>query len=255
MQRFGSLLIILFVLLQGTVWAQDKAMVWQVCLPDHGIPPYLSEPGKAPGITERLISDAAARIHLSVVFVRVPSTRCMALMRMGLVEAGVSGAADENLQFLRFPLREGKLDASRRVIALRQVWVKRSDYALDWDGKNLLHVAPHNVRVGTLQLNRVAADSLAPLGVVVDNAAYNVTQLLQKLEARRVDAAVLFQEEFDSLRGNRVTKDLTVLPLPLRAADYYLAAKPTLTMEEQGKMDAWWTAIATLRDTPAYKPR
>lgn len=254
MLRF-VLMVAATLALQGPVAAQDVPKPWQVCLPDHAVAPYLSAPGKAPGVSERLISDAAARAHLSVVFVRVPSTRCLAMMRMGMVEAGLSGAADENLQVLRFPLRDGKPDASKRVIALHQVWVKRKDSALDWDGKSLLNVAPRGLRVGTLQLNRVAADGLAPLGVTVDNAAYDVAQLLRKLEARRVDAAVLLQEEFEALRNDPVARQLAMLPLPLRAADYFLATKPTLTTEEQTKVEAWWAAIAALRDTPAYKPR
>lgn len=239
----------------GSVQSQQPARTWQVCLPDHAVLPYLNAPGKPAGVTQRLIADAAARVHLAVAFVRVPSTRCLVMLRTGMVDATLSGAAEENLQTLRFPLRDGKPDASKRAAALRQVWVKRREYALDWDGKNLLHVAPHNVRVGTLHVNRVAEDSLRPLGVVIDNGAYDAEQLLRKLEARRVDAAVLLEDEFVALRQDPVTRQLSMLAQPLRAVDYFLAARPSLSAPEQAQMEAWWTAIAALRDTPAYKPR
>lgn len=239
----------------GAVLAEGAARTWQVCLPDYAVPPYLGAPGKAPGVSERLIVEAATRVHIHVTVVRFPSTRCLVMLRTGMVDASLSGAAEENLQTMLFPLRDGQPDVGKRVIALRQVWVKRKDNALDWDGKHLLHVAPHNLRVGTLQLNRVASDGLAPLGVMTDNGAYDATQLLRKVEARRVDAAVLLQEEFESLRGNPATAQLAMLSTPLRTANYFLVARSTLSADERARMEAWWTAIAALRDTPAYKPR
>lgn len=148
------------LVLPSPVWAQDAPKPWEVCLPDHAIAPYISAPGKAPGVSERLITDAAARAHLAVVFVRMPSARCLAMLRMGMADAGLVNSAEEHPQPLRFPLQDGKLDTAKRVMAL---------------------ASP--------------------------------------------------------------------------ATDYFLVAKPTLNPEEQAKLEAWWAAIAALRDMPAYKPR
>lgn len=158
MKRLFILFFATFAL-QAPAWSQDAPRPWEVCLPDHAMPPYVSAPGKPPSVSERLITDAAARAHLSVVFVRVTNSRCLAMLRMGMVDAGLVGS-DEPQQTLRFPLRDGKLDSNKRVMAL-----------------------------------------------------------------------------------------------PSPAVDYFLVTKPTLSVDEQAKVDAWWTAIGNLRDTPAYKPR
>lgn len=230
-------------------------MPWRVCLTEQAIPPYLNAPGQPPGVAERLIRDAAGRVGLAVVVQRQPSPRCYALLSSGKVEASLAGAAVEHQTRMQFPLLAGRLDPSKRVASLRLVWIKRRDAALDWDGRQLLHVSPHNVRVGTLQVNQMATEVLQPLGVVHDNAANDTVQLLGKLLLRRIDAAVVLQEEFEALHGTPVTEALRQLPQPLRAADYYLAVKRQLNAADQALAQAWWSAIANLRDTPAYQPR
>jgi hypothetical protein len=235
-------------------WGQE-AKIWNVCLPDYAVPPYLTLPGKSDGTVQRLIFDSARHAGLTLSIQRFPPARCFAMLERGEVQATIAGATLHNLGTLGFPLEGNAPDASKRLVRLRLIWIKSRQSQWDWTGSSFIQTQSRPLVMGTLLRNQVARDALELLKVKVDAAAYSTSQLLSKVAAGRVDGVTMFEEEFELLRNRPEAAAVEVLPRPFVAADYYLVSRRDPTPSEKATLEAWWSAIATLRPLPAYQIR
>ncbi|MEJ6004864.1 hypothetical protein WG899_04855 [Paucibacter sp. AS339] len=241
--------------------AQDSATAppvsrhWRVCLADVPIPPYISLDAKRPGIAERLLQDTAKQLGLSLDFDVFPSKRCRLRLQLGQSDAIPVAPTAGNLNDMQFPMRNGAVDFNRRVASAQLVWVKRKDSALAWDGQNLQGAEAGAVLVGTRASFRAAIETARALGLKVDDTAFDVSQLFRKLAAHRVDVVAVLREEAEAHADELARHGLQVLPVPVSNSDFYLGIRTGQSPERQAQAEAWWDAIAKLRDKPEYRPR
>jgi hypothetical protein len=233
---------------------------WRVCITDLQLPPYLNNDPARLGVSERLLIDAGRRVGLAVELLRYPIRRCRLLFDGGELEAVVAAPIATNQQTAQFPMKDGAVDAERRVARLALVWVKRSDSALGWDGRQLTGLAPAAAPplVGIRGAARLTTEALQPLGVGIDEAALSSRQLLAKLAAGRVDLAIGLREDLEALLRERERAGerpaLQMLNKPLLISDFHVALRLGAPESERRLAEAWWTEIGRMRELPDYRP-
>jgi hypothetical protein len=240
------------VWISASVWGQ-AADVWNVCLPEYAVPPYITKPGEPDGVTQRLILDSARRAGLKTSIVRLPPVRCMAMLERGEVQATITGATENNLKTLAFPQHAGLVDDTKRLAHLRMIWVKSRRSQWGWNGTNFTRQPGQVLVIGTLSRNQVAREVLEKLGAKIDAVAYTSEQLLAKVAAGRVDGAVMLQAEFNVLQASPEARLVDVLQLPFAVVDYYLVFRSDASLADKSAQEAWWSEIGTLRTLPAYQ--
>ncbi|MDN3919410.1 hypothetical protein [Roseateles violae] len=253
------LLLAALALAAGPAPAQpEPARIWRVCITDLAVPPYLNNDPQRLGVAERILLDAGREAGLGVMFLRYPVRRCAAMLDGEGVDAMLASPVARNqAKAMQFPQsRGGAVDAARRLARVNLVWVRRADATLNWDGTALTGVSPGKPPlVGTRAVMNSVIEPLRTRGFEVDDTAISTRQLLMKVAARRVDLAVGMQEEVEFALSEVGVKSLVVLPRAFSSSDYYAAVRPHLAPELQDKVEAWWTAIGRLRESPEYRVR
>ncbi|MDT9001185.1 hypothetical protein RQP53_18045 [Paucibacter sp. APW11] len=224
----------------------------RLCIPDHAVPPYVSEPGAEAGLSEQLLQHSAQAVGIALQLLRQPPARCRRSIENGQVDVAPMAASSTNLADYDFPLHEGQVDANRRLLRIQLVVVRRRGDALQWDGQHFEPATPLlGIRLGQV----VFSDRLKQLGLRPDASAVQGEQLLRKLLARRVDAVLLFREEFEGLQARLPELAVEALPQPFMVADMYLGASRRLDAASRARVEAWWEQIGKWRDLPAYRPK
>jgi len=258
--------LVLLLLLPLACWAQAQSAVepdqgqaaqrtWKICLGEVSIPPFLNDGSGAPGLSEQLLLDSARLLGLHLEFHRYPGRRCRLLLKSGEMHAMAMAPTPENLAQWQFPLHDGGVDAAKRVVRLSLVGIKRSDADFDWDGKTLQDPASQLRVGGALAGRMVASDILKKLGLKVDGESRSTRQLMLKLQARRIDLAILFREELPEALSVPAAAGLSMLSRPLLATDIYLVSPVELPAARQEQLEALWEQLAKRRELSQYKPR
>jgi hypothetical protein len=240
------------VLLAGLLGpvAVAQSQPWRVCLPDAAFPPYLLNDAEQLGVSEKLMREAGRRAGLEVQFTRLPIARCRALVQQGELDAFITPDAAATLPGLRFPRLGEAVDAARRLVEVRFLFVQRDDADWRWDGQ-ALQAFPSAGRVGLRQGYLGGVGAVRALGLSVDQSGSSATQVLGMLRLRRVEAAVLMDVEMDGALRQAGAEGLRVLPQPLRQERYYAAVSQS---RDATLAEAWWRQIGLLRDTAAFRP-
>jgi len=256
MRKTALILLLAWLGFAKPACAEPAPMVWRVCVGDQVILPYLSNEPANPGLAERLMVEAGRQAGLSVLLLRYPFKRCLAMSDLGEIDAMTLAPVAQNLQRFEFPLKDGVVDASRRLARLNLTLVRRGETQLDWDGQRFIgdDNRPVQPLVGSRSTLGVAKEALRAQGYVVDDLALTTKQAMAKLKGRRVDVVVGLQEEVELGLRDPNLDGLVVLQQPFMAAEFYAAVRKNLSPEQQLRVQAWWSAIGRLRDTPAYRP-
>lgn len=257
-RRAPLALILAWCVGPAAVWSAEPAdwpKRWRVCVTDLHAPPYLNNQAEHPGSVERTLLETARQLGLELELLRLPPRRCRLMLDQGLIEAALAGPTPVNLRELQFPLRAGQLDASRSLLPLHLVWLKRADSTLEWDGQVMRGHAGSageplvGVRAGV----RITAEPLRQLGFRVEDSAHSMAQLLAKLRAGRIDLALVTAPELNLAPDAQSLQGLAVLNKPLLQMDIYLVQRQDVSAERLALMEAWWSAIAQRRDMDAAR--
>jgi len=250
-----NLLVLIFFagMAIGPVHAQER--IWRVCISDASVPPLLNNDPANPGLAEKVLTEAGRQVGLETILLRYPSPRCRALMLSDQLDAILVAPSAANLADFQFPRKAGSVDAGRRLVRISLVWVKRADTPYDWNQGQLVGASPASLVVGSRAARTAASEPLLALGFHVDSSANSTHQMLQKLAARRVDLGLAIQEEVAAAMRDPQLQNLVVLSQSLSSVDYFVAVHQQLPPEVQAKVEAWWTAISHLRDSPEYRLR
>lgn len=238
---------------QAQVPAQEPVAghALRLCLPDFAVPPYLSAPGEPAGTAQRLLHDSAQALGLDLQEQRQPVRRCRYTMSLGEAELTLASPTPENLDELRFPMRDGRVDTSRVLLQIELVWVKRRGDAYAWDGR-ALRGGQAQPLVGVRSSLRSVQEPLRARGFRLDEQALSGRQLLRKLQAGRVELAAGMRGELEPLLREPEFRALELIERPLARIEIYLAAAAKLDPAWNPRLERWWQEIARRRDTPPY---
>lgn len=231
------------------VLASAEAAPLTVCIPDWNALPYVSDNPQRPGLVERLIIDSAREARIEVTVERLSPLRCLRAIERGTAQVAPLTMHSARLGIAQLPMRDGQFDASRRLLSIPLIVVRRSgDDRVQWDGRRFL---PPGATVGVRHGLHVYRDLLEPHGIAADEGATTGEQLLRKLEAGRMDIALMSRGEFDILQ-TASPRRVEALPQLFAVVDYYLALSRHHSASQLKTVEAWWDVIARLRDKPEY---
>ncbi len=216
---------------------------------DHDVSPYFLGNGpelpERPGLSVELVRDCALAVKAKPIFLRLPVRRLHEEMRAGQLDAmlGVT-FTQERTEYLAYPMRDGKPDASRRGATISYMLYRLRGSKVAWDGKNISGLeGPLGVNSGF-----VMASTLRSRGVDVEEVQYD-RQLFPMLERSRVGAVATLEnigdyyiERTDS--GGKIEK----LEPALATGDYYIAASRHFYDTHSALVERFWNCLARERD-------
>lgn len=247
-------LLLGLTLLLTTAVCAAAPRAWRVCITDSRAPPLITQDPARPGAIERLLVDAGRAAGLETKLLRLPIERCRLMLERDELDAFLAVPVPANRALLDFPsLPNGEPDPAYRIALGHLVWIKRNDAPGNWDGRRLSGVGPQ-VKVGVRHGQRFGIELLQSLGLQIDSGSIDAPHVLRRLQARRFDLALLLLPEFEALRrGQPEFADLVALPRPFLVSEFYAAVSKRVDPALRPQIEAWWAALARLRDQPAYR--
>lgn len=165
----------------------------RLCVSDQ--PPSPTAPG-AGGLYQQRVMAAAHGVDVAIEPYEAPRARCLQDSRQGRADAVIGVFAPDRLEWLAYPMRDGRPMAEQGVGVIRVVVYRRTGSRVEWDGQRLtgLDSQPLGVRYGYFY-----GTGLEALGVPVDDRAMSSEQLINKLVRGRVGAALFTDEAIGQL--------------------------------------------------------
>lgn len=208
----------------------------------------------APGMAVELVQRATRDAGREPVITRLPNVRVYQGLKDGRLDAyPCISYTEERAAYLAYPMRDGKLDASRRCFKLSYAIYQLRGGKVQWDGRTLGVDGP----VGANRSFSIAG-RLRELGANVEELP-SEQHLFAMLELRRLSAVATLENIGDhhvARSGNAARFEK--LPLPLSTRDYFLAVTRAFYASDPQFVERLWNRIGELRDatfdelTPKY---
>jgi len=198
-----------------------------------------------PGIAVELVREAAREIGAEIELFRLPVKRLFVDMLAGRLDgAFIFSFKEDRLQYGHYPMRDGVVDASRRIASLNYVFYKRAGDDLRWDGSALLNLkAPVGINFAFS-----IADDLKRLNLAVDDSGKSTQQNFSKLLLGRIGAYATLEDSGDTyLRRNRQGKIVKLMP-PIVSRDYFVMLSKKMLEQQPDFAEKFWTQIGILRE-------
>lgn len=235
-------------------WAQAAPPAELVfCYENENVRPWRTQAGT--GLNFELLDSVAAELKLRFRYQGSPWKRCLFELK-GNLHAGAIGASYQpaRSEFGSYPqVAAGTPDASKALHVERYVVVRRKGSPVGWNGKSFSDLA----RPAGAPLGYSAVDDLRRAGIGVDDGARTAGDVLHKLVAEHIDAAVLQQGETQALLSENAAwrNRLEVLPRPFAEKPYYVLLAHDLVQTQPELAAKIWGAIARARNNPAYRDK
>lgn len=236
--------------LLGSAAAVSQSKPLSICMDELSHPPHLLPNGE--GLTPLLIRTAAAQVGVQVEFHRAPLLRCLEEVRIGVAHGYPSGSvmAAQASGFM-LPRTAGRPDTARATLTARMTVFRRKGTAVEWNGRNFQNLRqPVLIPSGSLMMR----ERLGRMNVAVDDQAKQVEQNFLKLLAGRGDLVISFENDgLALLEQPRYGDAIEALPQPFTEQHYYLLLSEAYYTANREQMEALWTAIGRVRNSPAYR--
>ncbi|HYE00636.1 MAG TPA: transporter substrate-binding domain-containing protein [Alphaproteobacteria bacterium] len=205
----------------------------------------LTVPAERPGVAVELVRMTLADLGLGIELVRVPNKRVLDGLREGAFDAAFSFSySAERAEFARYPMKDGRPDAARRLNTLTYAIYRARGGALDWDGQAFRNLdRPLGANAGF----SVAAD-LRKLGLPVEEAP-TTDQNFRKLLSGRI-AGFAMQDivaEGYLASAPAVAAGVEQLPRPFAQKDYFLLLSHPFAAANPALAERIWTRLGELR--------
>lgn len=206
-----------------------------------------------PGLNTLLIQHAANKTHIPLEMQGMPWGHCLLKVAEGKFDGAFnSSLIPERTRFARYPMKNGQIDASRRLMRANYdlLRVKR-DKAVQWDGQHL--TAPGKVGVVTSYYSITAR--LKSFGVTeIDQQQSTSAKVLDSLLEGHISAAALKSGEAQRLMQDpKYNSRLELLTPPLQEKDFFLIFSIAYARSHPQITEQLWDAIGQERDTAHWK--
>ncbi len=252
----GLVALVLCCLAPGLALAAPDDVL-RICVVDVPLPPFFSGDEDKPGLTERLLRDAARGASLQIEFERLPQARCRALLLKGKIDGMFAAPISVHTESFAFPrLADRQIDRSRRVMTIEYVLVRRAGTNFEWDGREFSPEA--QPLIGMRRGVSLLMERLTAVGAKVDDGASSYEQALNKLLAGRTNLAVVPRNSLQAYQANLKPTELQLRKLEalrtsLLTQDFYIAIRPDLDPIRRSTAESFWQEIGRLRDLEAYR--
>jgi len=242
-------LSLLLGLLGTAAQAQNDAPL-RLCSEDEDSYPWLLKDGR--GLNYLMLSLMESRLRLRILVERQPWRRCLQSLRDNLVDGAFKASySAERQAYAHYPLRDGRLDESRRMLTDSYHLYRLKGSGVRWDGERL---QTGGAPVGAQSGFSIGAQ-LQSLGVPVDDGTKVADAVMAKLVRERIAAAALQTNQGDYLLSRNAEWAARVerLEPPLVAKPYFLLLSRALVARDAQLAERIWDAVAEARESPQYR--
>ncbi|MES2019420.1 MAG: hypothetical protein V4484_23260 [Pseudomonadota bacterium] len=253
MRPLAPVLACLFASVAAVVTLEARGAPLQLCFEDVPQHPWTMPDGR--GLNFALLKRVETLTGERFVASPRPWARCLEEARVGRMD-GIIAAADspERRLFSVPPLAaDGTPDPAKALYVARAVVFLRARSGASWDGKTL-----HNPRATILtQRGYFIGAVLRQRGHRVLDTVKSADEALRLLAAGNADVAVLMTEiGSEDLRADpRFRTLVTRAPLPYMEFPLFLLASRASYEQDPARIEAIWSAIATVRASADYRKR
>ncbi len=229
---------------------QGPAPALVFCAEDENSYPWMLK--DRAGLNQRMMGLLAEHLGLRIDIERQPWRRCLVSLRAGLVDGAFKASfSEERLAMGRYPMKDGQLDLSRRMLDESYHLYRRKGSAVTWDGAQL---RPLSGKVGA-QAGFSIVGVLRKLGAEVDEGSKVPEVILTKLRLERVEAAALQTQQGDHLLRTQAALGAAIERTgpPLVSKPYFLMLSHQLVARDAALAERIWDGVAAVRDGAAYR--
>lgn len=202
-------------------------------------------PTERPGMAVELMQMAAAGLDIDLNLSRLPNRRVVPAITNNVSDCAFAlSFLPERAAAAAYPMRNGRLDRSRRIGSSAYVVYRRTGSAVQWDGKRFSGLDDG----GAVGINAgfAARDELARMGVGVEEAD-STTSNMRKLAAGRIAAYVVHAAIGDDYLARIPQAGIEKLPLPFLEKDYYVVLSRKFVGDNPDLAERLWDRLAALR--------
>ncbi|MDE1463991.1 substrate-binding periplasmic protein [Spartinivicinus poritis] len=244
-------LIALAILFINSCYAQTVILACG----DSANPPFIIEGGtklvdERPGVSIEMLKLVEEKLKVKFTFLRMPWQRGLKAIAANKIDGLFhSSFKPECLAIGVYPMQNGKLDISKRMLNWSYVLYKLNSSPLNWDGMQFTELD------GAIGATRgyAVVDQLVKLSVDVEEVE-NTLQNMEKLVAGRIAGVADLETMGDfilktySPKYDRVVK---VNP-PLRTKAYFLMLSHQFVKQSPKLSEEIWATIELIRESDKY---
>ena len=245
-QRSAWLPILLLSLLPACAMAEHPRL--RICYETEDALPFWTDAKQAnPGVLIELIQSTAQQLDIPLEFQRQPWKRCVMQLQTGQSD-GIFAAiwqADRDAwgQFPgRNPQRDLPVDRNYRLWQADYPIITRIGSPLQWDGQQF-----SGLQAGlSAPLGYIASQRLQAMGAL--NTSQSAEKALKLVVLGRLDGYVVERQiGITHIRQLGLQSKLTMLPIPLFRADWYLPLSHQFTHRHPELARRFWQALGEQR--------
>lgn len=220
-----------------------SARTIKVCVSDRPGPPNTFPDHE--GLGQVLLRAAIERQGDNQETTVAPWTRCLAMVRLGLLDAVINPTAVKvNLDNMAFPMKDGAPDPARAFGSATWQVVRRRGDDTDWDGVNFKGLTTAVIyNNGHLAVR----DRLQAVSLAADDSAKTSTQILTMLVLKRAQIGILRTSDIDAYLIGDFKEKLERLPTPFLSLPVYVTFSHQFYQKNAAYVERIWSDIATHR--------
>lgn len=200
-----------------------------------------------PGLVVEMVQLAGTRINTTTSFMRAPWKRCLLLLEKGAVDGVFLGSYNpERMKIAVFPMVNGKIDPSRRIITSSYSFYRLKGTPPHWDGQNFSGIwgkvgAPRGYSIVKNLRNRGLSlreyDSLS--------------DVFHSLMRKEIVAAAVHTSAGDLLMGSGLFPAIERIQVPIITKHYYVMLSHSLMNQQKTLAENLWRELAFIRENEA----
>ncbi|MBV8659468.1 MAG: transporter substrate-binding domain-containing protein [Burkholderiales bacterium] len=239
----------MIAMLAGSVWAAPKPATITLCEEDQDNYPWVII--GHPGYTSMMMNAVAARVGTRIVIVAKPWKRCLNEMKINAVDGVLNASfAPERMEMGNYPMRDGELDNTRRMLTSHYSLYRLKGSEVNWDGRVFSNV---NGPIGA-QNSFSIINNLREAGVKVDDSSKKIDDLMRYLLLGSVVAVAAQTEaaEYVLAKHPEFRSRIERLPVSLAEKPYYTMFSKQMVAQYPAFTQEVWNAIAFVRESPEF---
>ncbi len=203
-----------------------------------------------PGIFIEYLEMMAKRTGISIQYRMCPPKRCFILLGEGRLDGVPIGSynGERQKKYAAYPMKNGKIDKSRKTIEGRYSLYKLKNSAVSWNGKHLQNVdKPIGVNLGYSITHFFKARNIP----MVENGS--TVANMEMLLIGRVAGVAIFPAVGDMIVASQDKFSTIVkIPVPLISKSYYLLLSHQFVKAHPDLANNMWQAAADIGKEGLY---
>jgi len=204
-----------------------------------------------PGIFIEYLEMVATRTGITIQYRMCPPKRCFILLGEGKLDGVPIGSYNEDRQnkYAAYPMKNGRVDESRKTIEGRYSLYKLKNTAISWNGKHLKNVdKPIGVNLG-YSITHFFKKRKIPM---IENGSTRAN--MDMLVLGRVAGVAIFPVVGDSiLASHEKYSSIIKIPEPLISKAYYLLLSHQFVKAHPDLANNMWQAAADIGEEGLYR--